>query len=57
MCLPRECDRCKRKFTPFTSVGTLCEDCLREIRILNGRMRNENFKKMFKLENIKYRRI
>lgn len=53
MPLPRECDYCKRKFIPGTVIGRLCPDCLRRIRITNGRMRNENFKKMFKLENVR----
>ena len=53
MPLPRECDRCKRKFLPFTTIGRLCQDCLKDIRITNGKMRNENFKKMFKLESIR----
>ena len=55
MCLPRECDRCSRSFIPSTSIGRVCQDCLKDIRILNGKMRNENFKKMFKLANINRR--
>ena len=57
MPLPKECDKCKRKFIPSTSVTHLCPDCLRGRRILNGMMRNESFKKMVKLEPLKYRRI
>jgi len=57
MPLPKECDKCKRKFVPFTSATHLCPDCLRGLRILNGMMRNENFKKKIKLEPLKYRRI
>lgn len=53
MPLPRECDRCGNRFIPDTVIGRLCKDCLKQIRINNGRMRNENFKKMFKLENIR----
>jgi hypothetical protein len=53
MPLPRECDCCKSKFIPITVIGRFCQPCLKEIRILNGKMRNETFKKMFKLDNIR----
>ena len=53
MPLPRECDRCRSKFIPITVIGRFCQPCLKEIRILNGKMRNETFKKMFKLDNIR----
>ena len=55
MCLPKECDHCKKKFIPSSPIGRFCQDCLKDIRITNGKMRNENFKKMFKLTNINRR--
>lgn len=57
MPLPKECDRCRKKFVPRSSICTKCDNCLSEIRRLNGMRRNETFKKMFELKNIKYRRI
>jgi uncharacterized OB-fold protein len=56
MPLPKECDRCHRKFLPRSSICTKCDKCLEDIRKLNGKMRNEIFKKTFQL-NLRYRRI
>lgn len=56
MPLPKECDRCKKKFTPKSPICTKCDECLKEIRVINGKKRNEIFKKSWEL-NLKYRRI
>jgi len=56
MPLEKRCDRCNRKFLPRSSICTKCDSCLKEIRILNGKRRNEIFKKTFEL-NLRYRRL
>ena len=35
----------------------VCDDCLKKIKVINGKMRNETFKNMIRLEPLKYRRI
>jgi hypothetical protein len=57
MPLPKECDNCKRKFIPRSSICRLCDDCLRKTKITNGKMRNETFKKMFELKKLDIRRL
>lgn len=57
MPLPKRCDRCGEKFIPKSPICTKCDKCLSEIRKLNGMRRNETFKKMFELKNLKFKRI
>jgi len=57
MPLPKECDHCNRKFLPKSHIQRCCDECLKHIKVLNGKMRNETFKNFLKLNNINYKRL
>jgi uncharacterized OB-fold protein len=57
MPLPKRCDKCGKKYIPNSYIQRCCEECIKQTKILNGKMRNETFKNFMKLNNITYRRI